>query len=112
MCIYLLIFIYLLICVKIQAIQAIRLGSRMSLNESTRLGQFLIDSKCRLTDISCGDNMVFRTIRRYNIGKSTVKCIQLCSCDLNYIEKNGKCIQILENGKVSTIFIIATFSRL
>ncbi|VDN60961.1 unnamed protein product [Dracunculus medinensis] len=52
------------------------------------------DPFCMLTDLKCGDNMVYKTIKQliYNDGSPEI-CIQQCKCiSKEYMEKGGRCI--------------------
>lgn len=87
------------------SIQIVIIGNKVIVNEAFKLGELLEDRGCRLTDVSCGDKLMFRPIKKRsysNAHKSplTVKCIQRCSCrNSNHIEKNGKCIRQMDTMK-------------
>lgn len=61
------------------------------------LGEIFDDSVCRLTNTTCGINMVFKPIAQLNKSKNlfnSQKCIQRCSCVTDeYEEKDGNCIK-------------------
>lgn len=64
------------------------------------LGEIFDDSVCRLTNTTCGINMVFKPIAQLNKSKNlfnSQKCIQRCSCVTDeYEEKDGNCIKKID----------------
>lgn len=60
-----------------------------------KLGQEITDYECRLTGEKCGMNMVFVNVfeELTNHLGTAIECIQRCSCEEGYQNKEGECIR-------------------
>ncbi|VDN54114.1 unnamed protein product [Dracunculus medinensis] len=68
--------------------------TRSSKNCVGRTCERIRDLFCMLTDLKCGDNMVYKTIKQliYNDGSPEI-CIQQCKCiSEEYTKEGGRCI--------------------
>ncbi|VDN58616.1 unnamed protein product [Dracunculus medinensis] len=67
-------------------------GSTPSNEESYELNELVSDYECRMVDRSCGKNMVFKELARFNI-----TCVDKCVCANKFVEYNMRCVQYISN---------------